>query len=133
MKALKAFTFFCAAESICGCMLGLYLAFVEYNPIVFAWASCTYSNLITTFVCKVIDRSKNTLWIEGDRDNYNRNSELVSGLVSLAALVVAVFVAPTPQQAMALWGFSCLIDNIGWIIIIRRHKSRILSSIEAED
>ena len=53
-KIIKYFFGFCIAESIIGCLLGLYLCFVNYNVWIFAIVSLIYTNLITLFVKKCI-------------------------------------------------------------------------------
>ena len=50
----KNFLVFAIAESVLGCLLGLFLAFVYYNVWLFAIVSLIYSAFITTFVSSAI-------------------------------------------------------------------------------
>lgn len=51
-QVIKYFLYFALIESICACLLGLYLCFVHFNVWLFAIVSLIYSTLITTFVTK---------------------------------------------------------------------------------
>ena len=73
-QAIKWFFYLTIGESVLGCLLGLYLAFVEYNVWVYAIVSLIYTNFISIFVGKCIMVFRTKLWNEHKREEYDNNA-----------------------------------------------------------
>lgn len=120
--AIKYFALLAIIESICGCLLGLYLCFVEFNAWVYAIASLIYSTLITFFVGKCVMAFKAVLWVEKEREIYDNNSSIISGIVCIAGYALALLALPSLKLSLFLWAMCCIIDDIGWIIVYKKNK-----------
>ena len=94
-KAIKWFFYLALIESICGFLLGLYLCFIEFNVWVFAIASLIYTTVISTFVGKCIMAFKAKLWIEKEREIYDNNADIVSGIVCVIGYLFALVALPS--------------------------------------
>lgn len=125
---IKYFAGLAALESLCGFFLGLYLAFVEWNVMVFAVASLVYGSLIVTFVSKAIMAFKTVLWSDRGREIYDNNQQTVAGIVCVVGFAVALLAMPSLKVALVLWSTSCIIDDLGWILIYIRNR-KILKNI----
>jgi len=121
-KAIKWFLILTITESALGCILGMYLCFVQYNVWVFAICSLFYSTFITTFVGKCIMAFKAKMWIEKDRETYDNNLSIVSGIVCIIGFGFALLLLPSLKLSLFLWGFGCIFDDIGWIIVYSKNK-----------
>jgi len=120
--AIKWFLLLTISESALGCLLGMYLCFVQYNVWVFAICSLFYSTFITTFVSKCIMAFKAKMWVEKDREIYDNNLEIVSGIVCIIGFGLALVLLPSLKVSLFLWGFGCIFDDIGWIIVYGKNK-----------
>ena len=127
--AIKYFLFLAITESLCGCLLGLYLCFICWNVWVFAIASLIYSTIISTFVGKCIMAFKAKLWIEKEREIYDNNVGIISGIVCIIGYVFALVALPSLKVSLLLWSMCCIIDDIGWIIVYNKNKE-VLRNIE---
>lgn len=125
----KNFLIFASTESILGCVLGMYLAFVHWNVWLFAIASLIYSSFISTFVAKCIMAFKARLWVEKAREIYDNNSSIVSGIVCIIGFAAALFFMPSIKLSLFLWGLCCIIDDLGWIIVYCKNQE-VLKNIE---
>lgn len=125
--AIKYFMYFAIAESSIGCLLGLYLAFVQWNVWVFAVVSLLYSMLICKFVSKCVMAFKAALWIEKDREIYDNNTSIVSGIVCIIGFAAALILMPTLKVALVLWSIGCIIDDVGWIVVYYKNKDSLKS------
>ena len=123
--ATKHFLAFALSESILGCLLGFFLAFIYYNVWIFAVASLVYSAFITTFVSKCIMAFKAKLWIEKEREIYDNNHSIVAGIVCVIGFAAALFFMPSVKVALVLWGCCCIIDDIGWILVYLKNKETL--------
>jgi hypothetical protein len=112
-------------ESVCGCLLGFYLCFISWNVWIFAIASLIYTTLISTFVGKCIMAFKAKLWIEKDRELYDNNVSIVSGIVCIIGYVMALLALPTLKVSLFLWSVCCVFDDIGWIIVYNKNKNKL--------
>lgn len=121
----KNFLIFAISESILGCLLGFFLAFVYYNVWIFAVASLVYSAFITTFVGKCIMAFKAKLWIEREREVYDNNHDVVVGIVCIIGFSLALFLMPSLKLALVIWGLCCIIDDIGWILVYIKNKEAL--------
>ena len=125
----KNFLIFAVSESVLGCLLGLFLAFIYYNVWIFAIASLIYSAFITTFVGKCIMTFKSKLWVEKEREIYDNNHSIVVGIVCIIGFSLALFFMPSLKAALVIWGLCCIIDDIGWILVYLKNKE-ILKNID---
>ena len=123
--AIKYFLWLAITESLCGFILGLYLAFINFNVWVFAIASLIYTNIISLFVGKCIMAFKAKLWVEKDREVYDNNYSIVSGIVCIIGYVFALFFLPSLQVSLVLWALCCILDDIGWIIVYSKNKKML--------
>jgi len=124
-SAIKYFLWLAITESLCGFILGLYLAFINFNVWVFAIASLIYTNIISLFVGKCIMAFKAKLWVEKDREVYDNNYSIVSGIVCIIGYVFALFFLPSLQVSLILWALCCILDDIGWIIVYSKNKKAL--------
>lgn len=123
--AIKYFFYLALTESLCGCLLGLYLCFIEWNVWVFAIASLIYSTLISTFVGKCIMAFKAKLWAEKNREVYDNNASIVSGIVCVIGYLLALIALPPLKVSLFLWSVCCIIDDIGWLIVYGKNKEKL--------
>jgi hypothetical protein len=126
-KAIRYFFYLASAESLCGCLLGLYLCFIEWNVWVFAIASLIYSTIKSTFVGKCIMAFKAKLWIEKEREIYDNNVGIVSGIVCILGYFCALFALPSLKVALFLWSVCCIFDDIGWLIVYTKNKEELIN------
>ena len=121
-KAIKWFFYLALMESVCGFLLGLYLCFIDFNVWVFAIASLIYTTVISTFVGKCIMAFKAKLWIEKEREVYDNNADIVSGIVCVIGYLFALVALPSLKASLFLWSICCILDDIGWIIVYKKNK-----------
>lgn len=125
LSVTKNFLIFAISESVLGCLLGLFLAFIHYNVWIFAIVSLIYSAFITTFVSKCIMTFKAKLWLEKEREIYDNNHSIVAGMVCIIGFSAALFFMPSLKLALILWGACCIIDDIGWILVYIKNKETL--------
>lgn len=128
-EVMNHFILFCIIECAAGFLCGMYLCFISYNVWVFAVATLIYTNLITILVSKCIMAFKAKLWQEKEREIYDNNSSIVSGITCIIGFGTALFAMPSLKLALFLWGICCIIDDIGWIVVYLNNKKE-LKSIE---
>jgi len=121
-KAIKYFFYLALIESLCGFILGLYLCFINFNVWVLAIASLIYTTVISSFVGKCIMAFKAKLWIEKDREVYDNNTSIVSGIVCLVGYLFALVALPPLKLSLFLWSICCILDDIGWLIVYKKNK-----------
>lgn len=128
--AIKYFTLLAIAESIIGCALGCYLCFVKYNVWAFAITSLIYTSFITIFVSKCTMAFKSVLWNNQERETYDNNTAIVSGLVCIVGFLAALCFMPTLKTALFIWAICCVLDDIGWIIVYFKNKTILKNIVE---
>ena len=121
-KAIKYFFYLALIESLCGFILGLYLCFINFNVWVLAIASLIYTTVISSFVGKCIMAFEAKLWIEKDREAYDNNTSIVSGIVCLVGYLFALVALPPLKLSLFLWSICCILDDIGWLIVYKKNK-----------
>ena len=126
-NAMRCFTQLAVTESTCGCLLGLYLCFIEWNVWVFAIASLVYSNIVSIFVGKCIMAFKATLWPSGERETYDNNMSIVQGIVCIAGYVMALISLPPLKLSLLIWSLCCVIDDAGWLTIYMRNRKLLMN------
>ena len=124
-KAINYFLLLAITESLCGCLLGLYLCFITWNVWVFAISSLIYSTIISTFVGKCIMAFKARLWVEKEREIYDNNVSIVTGIVCIIGYLMALVVLPPLKVSLFLWSVCCIFDDIGWIIVYIKNKNEL--------
>lgn len=125
-KALKYFLAFAITESLLGCLLGLYLCFVNWNVWVYAIVSLVYTSVISMFVAKCLMAFKAKLWIEKEREVFDNNKEIVTGIVCIAGYFFSIIALPSLKLSLFLWSLCCIFDDIGWIIVYKLNKNKLL-------
>lgn len=128
-KAIKYFLILAIVESVAGFSLGMYLCFIKYNVWIFAICSLFYSTFITTFISKCVMAFKAKLWIEKEREIYDNNLSIVSGIVCIAGFGAALTFLPSLKVSLFIWGAGCILDDIGWIIVYLKNRHE-LSNID---
>ena len=126
---IQYFVIFCISECLAGFCVAMYLTFVHYNVWIFAISSLIYSNFITTLVGKCIMAFKAKLWVEKEREIYDNNLSIVSGITCIIGFGFALLLMPPLKVGLFIWGICCIIDDIGWIIVYLKNKEA-LKSIE---
>ena len=66
---------------------------------------------------------KAKLWIEKEREVYDNNADIVSGIVCVVGYLLALVALPSLKVSLFLWSICCIIDDIGWIIVYVKNKS----------
>lgn len=120
--AINNFLLLAITESLCGCLLGLYLCFIKWNVWVFAIASLVYTTIISTFVGKCIMAFKAKLWFEKEREIYDNNVSIVYGIVCIIGYMTALVALPSLKVSLFLWSICCIFDDIGWIIVYKKNN-----------
>jgi hypothetical protein len=121
-KAIKYFFYLALIESLCGFILGLYLCFINFNVWVLAIASLIYTTVISSFVGKCIMAFKAKLWVEKEREIYDNNSDIVTGIVCIVGYLFALVALPSLKVSLFLWAICCIFDDIGWLIVYSKNK-----------
>lgn len=121
-KAIKYFFYLALIESLCGFILGLYLCFINFNVWVLAIASLIYTTVISSFVGKCIMAFKAKLWVEKEREIYDNNSDIVTGIVCIVGYLFALVALPSLKVSLFLWAICCIFDDIGWLIVYGKNK-----------
>lgn len=124
-KAIKKFLFLAVGESICGLILGLYLAFIDWNIWVFAICSLMYSALFTKFVSKCQMAFRSVLWVERDREIYDNNQAIIAGIICITGYSLSLIAKPNLKFALILWSISCILDDFGWIVVYLKNKNAL--------
>lgn len=126
LKAIKWFFGLTISESVIGCLLSWYLAFIDYNVWVFAIASLIYTTFITMFVGKCIMAFEAALWNDKERELYDNNQSIVASIVCIIGYAFALLLLPPLKVSLFLWGLCCIIDDIGWIYIYYKNKEKLI-------
>jgi len=124
--AIKYFTALALTESILSFILAMYLVFVSYNVWVFAVGSLLYSSMVSVFVGKCIMCFESRLWQSREREDFDNTNSIVRNIVNCLGFGIAVFAMPPVKVAIFIWGVTCILDDIGWIITYLRNREVIL-------
>ena len=120
--AVRWFTVLCIIESAAGFLVGMWLCFVDYNVWVLAIACLLYGTLVSEFIGKCLMTFRPKLWNEKEREVYDNNNDVVCGIYCIVGYVCALVSMPSLQVAMFMFGLTCGLDNIGWLVVY--HKNR---------
>lgn len=125
-KAIKWFTYIATIESLAAFSLGCWLTFVQYNVWVFAIASALYLSIVSQFIGKCVMAFKAKLWVEKSREDFDNTSSIVTNTIAMLGFGIATLAMPSLKVAIFLWGFGCIVDDIGWIIVYRKMRKTII-------
>ena len=106
--------------------INYFLCLISFNVWIFAIASLIYSSLISIFVGKCIMAFKAKLWIEKEREIYDNNAQIVTGIVCIFGYLLAIIALPSLKLALFLWSICCIIDDIGWVIVYKINKKKLI-------
>lgn len=124
--AIKYFTILALSESILSFTLAMYLVFVAYNVWVFAIGSLLYSSMVSIFVGKCIMCFESKLWQNREREDFDNTNSIVRNIVNCLGFGIAILAMPGIKVAIFIWGVTCVMDDIGWIIIYNRNRQAIM-------
>lgn len=68
---------------------------------------------------------KSKLWNGKKRENYDNNESIILYLSMIFGYLLAIIYVPTFTFSMFLFGFCCLIDDTGWIIVFIKNKQSL--------
>ena len=108
--------------------MAMYLVFIQYNVWVLAITELIYGNFICSLVGKCIMAFKAKLWQEKEREIYDNNLSIVSGITCIIGFAIALIMMPSLNTSLFIWGLCCIIDDLGWIIVYRKNQE-ILKTI----
>ena len=109
--------------------MAMYLCFIHYNVWVLAITSLIYGNFICSLVGKCVMTFKAKLWPDKEREIYDNNLSIVSGITCMIGFGLALIAMPSLKTALFIWGACCIIDDFGWIVVYLKNKE-VLQSIE---
>lgn len=125
---IKYFIIFCIGECLAGFLMAMYLVFIQYNVWVLAITELIYGNFICSLVGKCIMAFKAKLWPEKEREIYDNNLSIVSGITCIIGFGIALIMMPSLNTSLFIWGLCCIIDDLGWIIVYCKNQE-ILKTI----
>ena len=128
-KAIKYFTYIATIESLAAFSLGCYMSFVNWNVWVFAISSALYLSIVSQFIGKCVMAFKASLWIEKEREDFDNTSSIISNTIAMIGFMIATIAMPKLEVAVFLWGLGCIFDDIGWIIVYRKTRNRIIDNV----
>ena len=128
-KAIKYFTYIATIESLAAFSLGCYMSFFNWNVWVFAISSALYLSIVSQFIGKCVMAFKASLWIEKEREDFDNTSEIISNTIAMIGFAIATIAMPKLEVAVFLWGCGCIFDDIGWIIVYRKTRKRIIGNV----
>lgn len=126
--AIKYFSLLAISESILAFSLGMYLTFIQYNAWVFAIGTLLYQSVISNFVCKCLMCFESKLWQEREREDFDNTNSVIRNIISCLGFAISIMKMPSLKVAIFLWGCSCILDDIGWIIVYKRNRDIILQN-----
>ena len=68
---------------------------------------------------------KAKLWVEKEREIYDNNMSIVSGIVCIVGYVFALIALPSLKVSLFLWSVCCIFDDIGWLIVYTKNKKTL--------
>ena len=72
---------------------------------------------------------KAKLWVEKEREIYDNNVSIVSGIVCIIGYISALIALPSLKVSLFLWSVCCIFDDVGWLIVYAKNKE-VLKNIE---
>lgn len=115
MAAIRNFAVLAIAESLAAFALAMYLVFIRYNVWVYAVCSLLYFSIVSIFVGKCVMCFESLLWSG------------VRGIVNCLGFGVALLAMPPLKTALFIWGVTCIVDDIGWVVVYRRTREDIVA------
>ena len=68
---------------------------------------------------------KSKLWNDKKREIYDNNESIILYLSAIIGYIIAIAYVPSFTLSMFLFGFCCLIDDTGWIIVFIKNKQSL--------
>lgn len=65
---------------------------------------------------------KAKLWVEKEREVYDNNTSIVSGIVCVVGYLFALVALPSLKLSLFLWALCCILDDIGWLIVYKKNE-----------
>lgn len=127
MAAIRNFAVLAIAESLAAFALAMYLVFIRYNVWVYAVCSLLYSSIVSIFVGKCVMCFESLLWSGRQREDFDNTNSVVRGIVNCLGFGIALLVMPPLKTALFIWGVTCIVDDIGWVVVYRRTRADIVS------
>jgi len=124
--AIKYFAILAISESLLAFFLGMYLVFVYYNVWIFAIGTLLYQSVISNFVFKCLMCFESKLWQEREREDFDNTNSVVKSIICAIGFGIAILAMPNIKVAIFLWGCSCVVDDIGWIIVYKKNRELIM-------
>jgi len=122
---VRNFMLLAVLETAASVFLGIWLLCISYNVWVMAIASIVYTNCISLFICKCVMTFKSKLFIEKDREDFDNGHSNVMAIASIIGFVCATLFMPSLQVAILFWSVACISDDIGWMSIYAKNKSKL--------
>jgi hypothetical protein len=64
------------------------------------------------------------LWNEHEREVYDNNNDVVCGIYCIVGYACSLMFMPSLQVAMFVWGLTCALDNIGWLVVYHKNRDK---------
>ena len=113
------------SESVLAFLIAMYLTFVQYNVWVFAIGTLLYASTVSVFVSKCIMCFESKLWQNREREDFDNTNSIVRNIVNCLGFAISLLAMPSLKVAIFIWGVTCVVDDIGWIIIYNKNKKAI--------
>lgn len=124
--AIKNFSAFALIESIAGFCLAMWLAFVSWNVWIYSIFALLYVSLITFTIGRCVMVFKTKLWNEKSRELYDNTYSIVADFALVFGACLSMIFSPSLKLALILYGCSCIIDDIGWILLWHKLKEKLI-------
>lgn len=122
---IRYFIIFCIIECLSGFITSMYLVFIHFNVWILAITELIYINFVCTLVGKCIMAFKTKLWQDREREIFDNNISIVSGITCIIGFGMALFMMPSLEVALFIWGLCCIFDDFGWIIVYKKNAESL--------
>lgn len=127
--AIKNFIVIVIIECLACFGIGLYMSIFDGNIWIYAITELIYTNLITRIVCKSQMFFKSRLWNDKEREQYDNNESIILYLSAIVGYLIAIIYTPSFSFGMFLFGFCCLSDDMGWLIVYIKNKKQLYNKL----
>lgn len=63
---------------------------------------------------------------------YDNTASIFRNGVAMLGFAIAILAMPTLNAAILMWGVGCIFDDIGWVVVYRKTRERIIESKEID-
>ena len=123
--AIRNFAVLAIIESCAGFCLSIWLVFVAWNVWVYAVFALFYVSVVSLTVGRCVMVFKTKLWNEKSREAHDNTQSGIGDIALLSGGIAAIVACPSLNVALILFGISCIVDDIGWIITWFRLKDQL--------